>query len=99
MGDEYFAVNIGTVITDFIVACEVFEAIRLYDIADFLVNFPYHTLQIGFHAFAMAAKETYFSGMDDSGDVITLLKQKMTVRIDEDRNANLAMLCRVRIHA
>ncbi len=73
MGDEYFAVNIGTVITDFIVACEVFEAIRLYDIADFLVNFPYHTLQIGFHAFAMAAKETYFSGINDSGVVITLL--------------------------
>ena len=61
-------------IADFIVACEVFEAIRLHEIADFLVNFPCHTLQIGFLAFAMTAKETYFSGMDNSGDVITLLK-------------------------
>ena len=66
--------NIGTAITDFIVLCEVFEAIRLYEIADFLVNFSHHTLQIRFHAFAMAAKETYFSGMNDSGDVITPLK-------------------------
>ena len=61
-------------IADFIVACEVFEAVRLHEIADFFVNFPYHTLQIGFRAFAMTAKETYFSGMDNSGDVITLLK-------------------------
>jgi hypothetical protein len=74
MGDEYFAVNVGTVITNFIVACEGFEAIRLYQITDFLMNFPHHTLQIGFLAFAMAGKETNCSGMDDSGDVITLLK-------------------------
>jgi hypothetical protein len=74
MGDEYFAVNVRAVITDFIVAREVFEAILLYEIADFLVNFPHHTLQIVFLAFAMAAKETNFPGMDDSGDVITLLE-------------------------
>jgi len=72
--DEYFAVNVNTVIIDFIVTYEMFEVIRLDEITDFLMNFPHRTLQIGFLAFAMAAKETYFAGVYDSGDVITLLK-------------------------
>ena len=59
--DEYFAVNVNTVIIDFFVACEMFEVIRLDEITDFLMNFPHRTFQIGFLAFAMAAKETYFA--------------------------------------
>ena len=61
--DEYFAVNVNTVIIDFIVTYEMFEVIRLDEITDFLMNFPHRTLQIGFLAFAMAAKETYFAGV------------------------------------
>ena len=72
--DEYFAVNVNAVIIDFIVTYEMFEVIRLDEITDFLMNFSHRTLQIGFLALAMAAKETYFAGVYDSGDVITLLK-------------------------
>jgi hypothetical protein len=82
--DEDFASDSTVLTINFsaIIAHQVIEPIRCYEIADLFVYFSHHALQIRFVMLAMTAKKTNLTWLENAGDIIALLKQKTTSGVD-----------------
>jgi hypothetical protein len=65
--------------------------IRWNEIADFFVYFPDGALQERFVPFAVAAEQRHLSRVQDSGNIIALLKQEPAAGVDQNGASDFAM--------
>ena len=72
-------------------AREMFEALGRNLEGEFLADFPYHALKIGFISFAVSPEKSHFPGMHDAGDIVPLLQQEATLGIDNYCSGDLSV--------
>jgi hypothetical protein len=61
---------------------QMFETLGRNLEGEFLADFTYHALKVGFIPFAVPPEKSHFPGMDDAGDIVPLLQQEATLGID-----------------
>jgi hypothetical protein len=72
-------------------SCQIYKPIRWNEIADFFVYFPDGALQERFVPFAVAAEQRHLSRVQDSGNIIALLKQEPAAGVDQNGARDFAM--------
>ena len=65
-----------------------FESFGRDKIAEFFVHFTDDALQVRFAAFAVAAEEANLPRVHDARNVVALLQQKTTKRVDKNWQVN-----------
>src|SRR5436190_416510 len=55
---------------------QMFEALGRNLEGEFLADFTYHALKVGFISFAVSPEKSHFTGMDYARDIIPLLQQE-----------------------
>jgi hypothetical protein len=76
---------------DVVIAGQVLKARRRQKITDLFVDLPNYALKERLSILAVTTEETYLARLHNSGNVIPLLKQKTSLRINDDSACDLAI--------